>query len=47
MDWARTNKFSLAFVENGDELFANARFTLNPLRIFGIIELPIKIQTDP
>jgi len=47
MDWARTNKFSLAFVESGDELFANARFTLNPLRVFGIIELPIKIQTDP
>jgi len=47
MDWAKTNKFSLGFVKDGDELFANARFTLNPLRIFGIIELPIKIQTHP
>ena len=47
MDWGKTNKYSLAFVEDGDELFAKGRFTLNPLRNFAIIEIPIIIQNQP
>ena len=45
MDWGKTNKYSLAFIEDGDALFANGRFTFNPLRNFAIIEIPIQIQT--
>lgn len=45
MDWGKTNKFSLAFIENGDELFARARFTLNPFRNMALIEIPITIQS--
>ena len=47
MDWGKTNKYSLAFIEDGDTLFANGRFTFNPLRNFAIIEIPIQIQTEP
>lgn len=47
MDWGKTNKFPLAFIEDGDEVFANARFTLNPLRNMAIIQMPITLQSQP
>ena len=46
MDWGKTNKYSLAFIEDGDALFANGRFTFNLLRNLAIIEIPIQIQTE-
>lgn len=45
MDWGMTNMFSLAFIEEGDTLFANAWFTFNPLRNMAIIEIPIRIES--
>lgn len=46
MDWGKTNKYSLAFIEDGDALFANGRFTFNPLRNFALVEIPIQIQIE-
>ena len=47
MDWAITNKFSLAFIEDGDELYANGRFVLNPLGELLNSKMPIQIEGQP
>ncbi|MEO0480493.1 MAG: hypothetical protein AAF196_13505 [Planctomycetota bacterium] len=47
MDWGRSNPFPVAELENGDTIYMNARFTVNPLRGLGIIALPIRFEWEP
>jgi len=47
MDWAKSEKLDLAFINPGDTVYANLRFSLNPLRIFGIPNMPCRMETQP
>jgi len=44
MDWGKTNRFLLENLQDGENISATASFSFNPLRIFGIWSIPIKIE---
>jgi len=47
MDWAKSEKLELAFVNPGETVFANLWFTLNPFRNVGIPTLPCRFERAP
>lgn len=47
MDWGKSEPLNLAFYHGGEQVYANLWFSLNPLRIFGITEIPCKIEAQP
>jgi len=46
MDWAKSEKLDLAFINPGDTVYANLRFSLNPFRLLGIPNMPCRIETQ-
>ena len=44
MDWAKTERFALKNISNGDRLILVPYFTINPLRMLGIMPMPIRIE---
>jgi len=47
MDWAKSVPMDLAFVSEGDTVYANLWFTLNPFRILGVPTMPCKFESQP
>jgi len=47
MDWCKSVKMDLAFVGEGDTIYANLWFTLNPFRLMGIPTMPCKFESVP
>lgn len=47
MDWAKSEMLDLIVVQPGGTVYVNMRFSFNPLRLFGIIAMPCRIQTSP
>jgi len=47
MDWGKSERLDLSFIEAGDTVYANHRFTLNPLRNLAIIAIPVRFELEP
>lgn len=44
MDWGRSKPYPVSGIKDGQTIYANAWFTLNPLRNIGIISIPIALE---
>jgi hypothetical protein len=44
MDWGKTNKLDGQSLGDGDHIDIIGRFTLNPLRNFALIQIPITLK---
>ena len=47
IDWGRSSPYPVSNIKEGDTIYMNAWFTLNPLRNFGILPLPIDLEQQP
>lgn len=47
MDWAKSEKLGLTFINPGDTVYANLWFTLNPFRNLGIPTMPCRFESVP
>ena len=46
MDWGRSKPYPVSNVKNGQTIYMNAWFTLNPLRNIGIIPIPVALEDE-
>jgi len=47
MDWCKSVPMDLTFVSQGETIYANLWFTLNPFRLMGIPTMPCRIESRP
>lgn len=47
VDWGKTNMVNIQTISDGAHFTLKPWFSLNPLRSFGIIALPIKLEMAP
>ena len=47
MDWCKSVPMDLTFIGEGDTVYANLWFTLNPFRMMGIPTMPCAIEAKP
>ena len=47
MDWGKSERLDLTFVEPNETVYVNHRFTLNPLRNLAIIKIPVRFEMKP
>ena len=47
MDWCKSVPMDLTFVSEGDTVYANLWFTLNPFRLMGIPTMPCRFESVP
>jgi len=47
MDWCKSVPMDLAFIGEGDTVYANLWFTINPFRMMGIPTMPCAIEGQP
>ena len=47
MDWGRSTPYPVNHIKDGQTLYVNGWFTLNPLRNMGILSIPIAIEDEP
>jgi len=47
MDWGRSHPYPVCNIREGQTIYMNAWFTLNPLRNIGLIPIPITIEDQP
>jgi hypothetical protein len=46
MDWGKTDAVGLAALQDGQSITFKTYFSLNPLRSFGLANLPFKVTTN-
>ena len=47
MDWGRSSAYPVSNVKDGQTIYMNAWFTLNPLRNIGVIPIPFALEDKP
>lgn len=47
MDWGRSHPYPVCNIKDGETIYMNAWFTLNPLRSIGIIPIPVSLEDEP
>ena len=47
MDWGRSQPYPVSSINDGQTIYMNAWFTLNPLRGLGVIPIPICLEDQP
>ena len=47
VDWGRSSPYPASNLKEGDTIYMNAWFTLNPLRNLAILPLPIALEQQP
>lgn len=47
MDWAQSRPVPVSRFKDGQVIYLNSRFTLNPLRNIGILTMPMDFENEP
>ncbi len=47
MDWGWSNPYPVSNVKDGQTIYMNAWFALNPLRNIGVMPIPIALEDAP
>ena len=47
MDWGKSLPYPVENLTDGQTIYMNARLTLNPLRSFGILPIPVSLEDEP
>ncbi len=46
IDWGRSQPYPVCNISDGQTIYMNAWFTLNPLRNIGLMSMPVALEDD-